>query len=134
MQMTNKEIVFKYQQADDKSRTKKISILADLNACSKEEIRKILREAGCDVPQNGNRFTAKKETGAESGALKIEPSAETPPEVIKIVEDQIKAIQIDTELRERELKALQELIAGYKEREEALQKWLAAQGRKEQTE
>ena len=133
MQMTNKEIVFKYQQADDKSRTKKISILADLNACSKEEIRKILREAGCDVPQNGNRYTSAKKD-EDSGELKIEPSAETPPEVLRIVEEQIKAIRIDLELRERELKALQELISGYKEREAALQNWLAAQGRKEQTE
>ena len=58
MQMTNDEIVRRYEKAEN--RRKMIRILAELNACPKEDIRKILREAGCDVPACGNRYTAAK--------------------------------------------------------------------------
>ena len=58
MQMTNDEIVRRYEKAEN--RRKMIRILAELNACPKEDIRKILREAGCDVPATGNRYTAAK--------------------------------------------------------------------------
>ena len=58
MQMTNDEIVRRYEKAEN--RRKMIRILAELNACPKEDIRKILREAGCDVPGTGNRYTAAK--------------------------------------------------------------------------
>lgn len=63
MQMTNSEIIRRYKQAEN--RRKMIRILAELNACPKEEIRKILREAGCDVPATGNRYTAKAKKAAE---------------------------------------------------------------------
>lgn len=66
MQMTNSEIVRRYKAADD--RRKMIRILAELNACPKEEIRKILREAGFDVPATGNRYTAAKKEAEETEA------------------------------------------------------------------
>ena len=56
MQMTNDEIVRRYKQAAKKR--EQIKILAELNACPKENIRQILREAGCEVPATGNRYTA----------------------------------------------------------------------------
>ena len=58
MQMKDSEIIRRYKQADKKR--EQIKILAELNACTKEDIRQILREAGCDVPATGNRYTVKK--------------------------------------------------------------------------
>lgn len=66
MQMTNDEIVRRYKQAAKKR--EQIKILAELNACPKENIRKILREAGCDVPETGNRYTAAKKAAEEAEA------------------------------------------------------------------
>lgn len=57
MQMTEAEIVRSYQHA--LNRTKQISILAELNACSKAEIRDILEKNGEEVPHYGNRYTGK---------------------------------------------------------------------------
>ena len=57
MQMTDNEIVRSYQHAAN--RTKQISILAELNACSKAEIRDILEKNGEEVPHYGNRYTGK---------------------------------------------------------------------------
>ena len=57
MQMTDNEIVRSYQHAAN--RTKQISILAELNACSKAQIREILERNGCEVPHYGNRYTGK---------------------------------------------------------------------------
>lgn len=57
MQMTETEIVRSYQHA--LNRTKQISILAELNACSKAQIRDILEKNGEEVPHYGNRYTGK---------------------------------------------------------------------------
>ena len=48
MNMTKEEIVRDYKAA--KTPAKQITVLADLNACSKQEIVEILREAGCELP------------------------------------------------------------------------------------
>lgn len=48
MQMTNKEIVGKFNRADDKKKI--VQILADLNGCSREEILDILRMH--DIPES----------------------------------------------------------------------------------
>ena len=48
MTMTKDEIVRDYKAA--KTPAKQITVLADLNACSKQEIVEILREAGCELP------------------------------------------------------------------------------------
>lgn len=67
MQMTEAEIVRSYQHA--LNRTKQISILAELNACSKAEIRDILEKNGEEVPHYGNRYTGKvKEVTEASGS------------------------------------------------------------------
>ena len=57
MQMTVSEIVKSYNHAEN--RQKQISILAELNACSKAQIREILEQNGCEVPHYGNRYTGK---------------------------------------------------------------------------
>ena len=67
MQMTEAEIVRSYQHAEN--RTKQISILAELNACSKAEIRDIREKNGEEVPHYGNRYTGKvKEVTEASGS------------------------------------------------------------------
>ena len=62
MQMTDAEICRSYKRAIESgtAKTKQIAILSQLNACDKSVIRKILKENGFEVPQNGNRYTAKK--------------------------------------------------------------------------
>ena len=47
--MTNEEIVRDYRLA--KTPLKQIRILADMNQTSKDEIVKILKEAGCKLPK-----------------------------------------------------------------------------------
>ena len=47
--MTNEEIIRDYKQAA--APMKQIGILADLNQCSRQDIVKILREAGCELPK-----------------------------------------------------------------------------------
>lgn len=49
MVMTTDEIVMEYKQA--KAPMKQISILADENLCSRDEIIAILREAGAELPK-----------------------------------------------------------------------------------
>lgn len=75
MQMTEKEIIRSYKEA--KSKQEQIKILADLNTCKKEDIRKILREAGLDVPSTGNRYTKKKEDPEDPGKTMFGGSLET---------------------------------------------------------
>lgn len=55
MQMTEEEICRSFKEAKD--HRKQVSILADLNCCSKDEIRKILMKNGIDPPRTGNRYT-----------------------------------------------------------------------------
>ena len=66
MEMTNGEIIRLYKQADNKRNM--IRTLSELNACPKEDIRQILRDAGLDVPATGNRYTAAKKGAEEAEA------------------------------------------------------------------
>lgn len=58
--MTNEEIARDYKASAKP--LKQIGILADLNECSKDEIVRILREAGCDLPK---QYAPKKEAHAK---------------------------------------------------------------------
>lgn len=49
MVMTNEEIVRDFNQAAN--RMKQISILAELNSCTKQDIVTVLVDAGCEVPK-----------------------------------------------------------------------------------
>lgn len=62
--MTNEEIIRDYKQAA--APVKQIGILADLNQCSRQDIVKILREAGCELPK---LYDKKKVETPESSAL-----------------------------------------------------------------
>ncbi len=62
MTMTDEEICRDYRTA--KTPTKQIGILADLNGCTKAEIKEILIAGGCELPGN-MRPKAKKAQAAE---------------------------------------------------------------------
>ena len=105
MQMTEGEIVREYRTA--KNRTKQISILADLNECSKKTIREILERKGEQVPHYGNRYTektdsskmstrkpkAQSDVGINAQEVGIESElSETPEIVIKLCKERMNQI------------------------------------------
>ena len=53
MEMTPQEIVGSYRRATNKS--EQIKILSELNACSKEDIKKILEDQGVTVKTPGRK-------------------------------------------------------------------------------
>ena len=68
MQMSKLEIVGKYKRAGDKKR--QLSILAQLNGCDEDDIKKILLECGLtedDFPKKPGRKTGKKEEKKMAG-------------------------------------------------------------------
>lgn len=105
MQMTENEIVKSYKQATKK--VQQIGILADLNLCSKKEIRAILESHGCEVPHYGNRYTKPKETSKSTKPKKTEPPAldfQTP--VVVLVQKRLAEIDFEMKPLETRLEAL----------------------------
>ena len=92
MQMTEGEIISSYRQAKEKG--KQVTILAELNACTKGQIEDILTEAGYlkngkprkgPVPKNAIKSVApaksekpKVEKGPKIKAVRIKPKEEKP--------------------------------------------------------
>ena len=75
MMMSTEEILYSYHNAA--CRTKQIGILADLNACSRDEITRILEENGEDIPKR--KYSKRKKQVQQDEAqveLKEEPAAE----------------------------------------------------------
>ena len=71
MMMSTEEILYSYHNAA--CRTKQIGILADLNACSRDEITRILEENGEDIPK---RKYSKRKKPVQQVEQKEEPAAE----------------------------------------------------------
>lgn len=63
MTMTEEEILRDYRQA--KTKQKQIGILAELNACDKAEIKRILTEAGEQLPGNMGKKPRERTAAAE---------------------------------------------------------------------
>ena len=88
MEMKPSEILQSYENAQYK--TKQIGILAELNACSKDEITEILKEMGAELPK---RKYQKKEEPAkepekkewEEPKLKALPEPREIPQSIQLV-------------------------------------------------
>lgn len=77
MQMTDTEILGKYNRSDDKKGV--VQILADLNGCDKDTIQQILIQGG--VPES--EFAPKKRRKRQPPAAKPDPAKATaamPPE------------------------------------------------------
>lgn len=64
MEMTTEEIVRHFNQASDKA--KDIKVLADLNCVSPGEIRKVLAEAGVEIPAPVRKGRKKAEAPKEA--------------------------------------------------------------------
>lgn len=76
MTMTNEEICRDYRTA--KVPTRQIGILAELNQCSKDTIKKILVEGGCKLPGNMNAPGTKKPKPEPKPEIPAEKAAPSP--------------------------------------------------------
>lgn len=94
--MTNEEIIRDYKQAA--APMKQIGILADLNQCSRQDIVKILREAGCELPK---LYDKKK---VEKAVVEPELAVENPFDS-EIVRELVRQ-KIELENENKKLKAL----------------------------
>jgi len=105
MQMTENEIVKSYKQATKK--VQQIGILADLNLCSKKEIRAILEKNGCEVPHYGNRYTKPKENSKQTKPKKTEqPALDFQTPVVVLVQKRLAEIDFEMKPLETRLEAL----------------------------
>lgn len=82
MQMTESEIVRSYREA--KNKRNQIEVLADLNTCTPDDIRAILKNNGVDLRGGSFKKKVTKEDAPE------EKAAVTKPESIEIPEEQLK--------------------------------------------
>ena len=92
--MTNEEIIRDYKQAA--APMKQIGILADLNQCSRQDIVKILREAGCELP----KLYDKKKVETPEPELAVENPFDS-----EIVRELVRK-KIELENENKKLKAL----------------------------
>ena len=86
MEMKPSEILQSYENAQYK--TKQIGILAELNACSKDEITEILKEMGAELPKR--KYQKKEEPAKEPEKKKWEdpellPEPREIPQSIQLV-------------------------------------------------
>ena len=86
MIMTDYEILRDYQAA--KHKNSQIKILADLNGCSSEEIRDILRSQGAEMPK-------------KPGPKKAAPAAATQAEAARAVRDAVLAVKRNLDAQEQ---------------------------------
>ena len=108
MQMTENEIVKSYKQATKK--VQQIGILADLNLCTKKEIRAILESHGCEVPHYGNRYTKPKETSKPTKSKEPnkpeQPALDFQTPVVVLVQKRLAEIDFEMKPLETRLEAL----------------------------
>lgn len=96
-QMTDNEIIKKYQQANTVSeKREQIKIIAQLNSATEEEIIEILSNAGIKVP-------AKKKTKEKAEKKKEETKAEIPEAIRRMLSELMQDMtdQIDEKNREK---------------------------------
>lgn len=106
MHMTNGEIVRSYRTAKEKK--KQIEILAELNACSTADIKKILVEEGVQFP--GPKPEKPESSTAETPAEA--PKEKTVPEAVNIaVIEKLTAIQQKISALEDEIEKLNNTAA-----------------------
>lgn len=101
MQMIDSEIVRSYKEAKDKA--KQITILADLNTCTEEQIKMVLKAAGID---------GRSWAGRQNGTKNRRPKKETAPVPAAMDWRQhLKEIRTYIRLQEEKKKQLQEQMA-----------------------
>ena len=70
--MSTEEILYSYHNAA--CRTKQIGILADLNACSRDEIARILEENGEEIPKR--KYSKRKKPAQQDEVQQVEQKEE----------------------------------------------------------
>lgn len=109
MQMTPGEIVKSYREAKEKK--KQIQILAELNACSTEFIKQIMRENGVQFPGPSPKKAPKEP------AKKIENKIKVPAAVRSAVLTQLQDINTA-------IKDMEEKIEHFRQQANELKTWL----------
>ena len=122
MHMTADEIVRSYREA--KAPSKQITILAQLNCCSTDDIRNLLKDAGALKYQRHKTIKAEKKEDDDKGdpgdtvpaavPAEAEPAAGAdidpaiPEEVKRLIDNRIKSINVGIKLHEHEIEMLTE--------------------------
>lgn len=122
MHMTADEIVRSYREA--KAPSKQITILAQLNCCSTDDIRNLLKDAGALKCQRHKTIKAEKKEDDDKGdpgdtvpaavPAEAEPAAGAdidpaiPEEVKRLIDNRIKSINVGIKLHEHEIEMLTE--------------------------
>ena len=114
LEMTLEEIVRSYREAKDKAA--QLEILADLNVCSREEIRRVLLEGGVKQQELPRKRTRRSEVAEETV---VEAPVDEGLEVARrrdLVEEALKALKgklMDEciELQEEFLRIKEEFLA-----------------------
>lgn len=122
MHMTADEIVRSYKEA--KAPSKQITILAQLNCCSTDDIRNLLKDAGALKYQRHKTKKAEEKEDDDKGdpgdtvpaavPAEAEPAAGAdidpaiPEEVKRLIDNRIKSINVGIKLHEHEIEMLTE--------------------------
>ena len=122
MHMTTDEIVRSYREA--KAPSKQITILAQLNCCSTDEIRNLLKDAGALKYQRHKTKKAEKKEDDDKGdpgdtvpaavPAEAEPAAGAdidpaiPEEVKRLIDNRLKEINVGIKQYEHEIRLLTE--------------------------
>lgn len=106
LKMTPEEIRRSFNEAAKKG--EQITILAELNLCSKDEIKEVLLEQGVpetEIPKQGRR---RKEAGEKKEGSK--KKVDVPPEVRTAVVLRMEQLTDELTAKEKELKTLSEFF------------------------
>ena len=103
MQMSEAEICKRFKEAKD--HRKQVGILADLNCCSRDQIREILLKNGIAPPRYGNRYTKIKEEN-------LPKDIPVPKSVFNTIKDRIDNIDMEIQNLEVRIEYLREVKKG----------------------
>ena len=106
--MTDDEMLKKYNQAKNmKEKREQITIIAELNGMSKDEVKEILLRKGADLPGNVKNGKSKPKAAVPKEEKPSENNYHIPEEVRNVI---VNAMQGLTEEAEQKHKELDELI------------------------
>ena len=115
MMMSTEEILYSYHNAA--CRTKQIGILADLNACSRDEIARILEENGEEIPKR--KYSKRKKPAQQDEVQQVEQKEEPAAEPEKAVEHIMAAGAVPDFIAQILLEKLDEIDGKLAEAEKA---------------
>lgn len=128
MEMKPEEIVRRYKMADNKGQI--VRILSELNLCSQEQIREIIREAGIDVgtPGRKKKPTVTKKPQVKKVEVKEMPVVDQKPvvEEPKVIVPNVVVKLAETEMQriEKELEEMQAYMIDLEHQRASIEVWL----------